>query len=97
MSVNNKENELLFRKPEPSYCFNAAEPVTFWIDNTYDEHQFHLRELCEFEHEWEKEELVFDDDNHNIQTFSMKDIETALTGVVDEEQKKTFMCKLRKR
>ena len=30
-------------------------------------------------------------------TFSMEDIETALTGVVDEEQKKTVMCKLRKR
>lgn len=29
-------------------------------------------------------------------TFSMEDIETALTGAVNEEQKKTVMCKLRK-
>ena len=45
--------DVLFKSPDPSYCFNALEPVNFYIDNTYDEHQFVRGELCSFDHEWE--------------------------------------------
>lgn len=45
--------DILFKSPDPSYCFNASEPVNFYTDNTYDEHQFVRGELCSFDHEWE--------------------------------------------
>ena len=86
----------IFKEPEPSYCFNAAEPVTFWIDNTHDEHKFFRGELCQFEHEWEKEELIFEENNNSHgQTFNLNEIEKAINGIVDEPKLEEVRRKLR--
>lgn len=55
-----REYDAMFREPVFSYCFNAAEPIESYKDNTYDQHQFRRGELCSFEHEWEKDIKDYD-------------------------------------
>lgn len=57
---SDREYNMLFKEPEFSYCFNAAEPVEIYKDNTYDHYLYRQGELCTFEYEWEKEIKDFD-------------------------------------
>ena len=52
---SSREPEVVFKESEYSYCFNAAEPVPIWKDNSHDPHLFVRGELCTYDFDWKKE------------------------------------------